>query len=279
MNTLLIAGHGYLGQEVSRQAGGAGWQVTALSLSGDDFAIACDLSARSEVDKLRAQVPAPRTLIASASSGRGGAEAYRAVFVDGTRHLLETFPDAHLIFVSSTSVYHQLDGSMVTEASATEPDRETSRLLLEAEEQVLSARGTVARLAGIYGPARSVILRRFLEGSATIEDDGRRFLNQIHRDDAAAALLHLAANPRVSRGEVYNISDSSPLHQGDCYQALAALFDRPLPAVGPRPENRKRAWTHKRVSNEKLRESGWHPQFPSFIDAAEEIAASLGHRE
>ena len=72
MNTLLIAGHGYLGQEVSRQAGGAGWQVTALSLSGDDFAIACDLSARSEVDKLRAQVPAPRTLIASASSGRGG---------------------------------------------------------------------------------------------------------------------------------------------------------------------------------------------------------------
>ncbi len=279
MNTLLIAGHGYLGQELARQAGESGWQVTALSLSGDQHAIACDLSDRSAVGRLRTKIPAPCTLVASASSGRGGPEAYRAVFVDGTRHLLETFPDTHLLFVSSSSVYHQLDGSQVTEDSPTEPDRETSRLLLEAEQEVLAAHGTVARLAGIYGPARSVIMQRFLDGTAVIEEDGRRFLNQIHRDDAAAALLHLAANPDVSRGEVYNISDSSPLHQGDCYHALAALFDKTVPPSGPRPENRKRAWTHKRVSNEKLRNSGWHPKFPSFIDAAEEIAASLGHRE
>ncbi|NIP92012.1 MAG: hypothetical protein GWO24_00435, partial [Akkermansiaceae bacterium] len=107
------------------------------------------------------------------------------------------------------------------------------------------------------------------------EEDGRRYLNQIHRDDAASALLHLAARPDRACGQIYNVADSSPLHQGDCYHALADLFGRPVPAYGPRPEQRKRAWTHKRVSNQKLRATGWEPRYPSFMDAAEEVAQSL----
>ncbi|NIP92013.1 MAG: SDR family NAD(P)-dependent oxidoreductase, partial [Akkermansiaceae bacterium] len=75
----------------------------------------------------------PASIAFTASSGRGGPDAYRAVFLQGARHLLEIFPDAHLLFVSSTSVYGQTDGSLVTEESPTEPDRETSRILLEAE--------------------------------------------------------------------------------------------------------------------------------------------------
>ena len=196
------------------------------------------------------------------------------MFLEGTRHLSSTFSGTRLVFTSSTSVYHQTDGSVVTEESPTEPVRETGQVLLEAESQVLSANGTVARLAGIYGPGRSAILSSLLRGDAVIEEDGRRFLNQIHRDDASDALLHLATNPECV-GEVYNVCDSSPLHQGDCYQALAALFDVPPPPSGPRPQNRKRAWTHKRVSNEKIRNSGWEPLYPSFVDAAEEIQSTL----
>jgi len=270
---LLIAGHGYLGQEISRQASGAGWQVTSLSRSGGPGSLACDLSNPAQVEVLQSRIR-PACIIFSASSGRGGTEAYRAVFLEGTRNLLSTFPEAHLLFVSSTSVYHQADGSLVTEESPTRPTRETGQILLEAESQVLEATGTVARLAGIYGPGRSVILRRLLEGSAVIEEDGRRFLNQIHRDDAATALLHLTAHAE-SRDQIYNVCDSSPLHQGDCYQALAAIFQKPIPPTGPRPEHRKRAWTHKRVSNEKLRGSGWEPTYCSFIDAVEAIATSL----
>lgn len=275
---LLIAGHGYLGRELGHQAEAAGWQVTAISKSGDDDSIACDLSSRSAVADLRSRVPIPESLTFTASSGRGGPEAYRAVFLVGTRHLLEVFSGTHLLFVSSTSVYGQTDGSLLTEKSPTEPGRETSRILLEAESAVLAANGTVVRLAGIYGPGRSVILRRFLAGRAVIEEDGRRFLNQIHRDDAASALLHLAGDPDTSRGEIFNVADSSPLHQGDCYHALAQIFERPIPPTGPRPEDRKRAWSHKRVSNEKLRTTGWNPHYPSFIDAAEEVAASLTSR-
>jgi nucleoside-diphosphate-sugar epimerase len=272
---LLIAGRGYLGREVARQATARGWTVSALSKSGDENAVACDLSDREALTTLKSQIPDPDSIVLCASSGRGGPEAYRAVFLDGSRHLLDAFPGAHLLFVSSTSVYGQTDGSLVTEESPAEPETETSRLLLAAESCVLSAGGTAARLVGLYGPGRSVILRRFLEGQAVIEEDGRRFLNQIHRDDAASALLHLASHPEWSRAQVYNVADSTPLLQGDCYRALAQLFRKPLPSTGPRPERRKRAWTHKRVSNEKLRATGWDPAYPSFLDAVADVARTF----
>jgi nucleoside-diphosphate-sugar epimerase len=267
---LLIAGHGYLGQEIARQASAADWQFTALTKSGSEDSLACDLSSADEVKALAKSLsetsPADLTIVHCASSGRGGPEAYRAVFLDGTRNLLAAFPGAHLIFVSSSSVYGQTDGSTVDETSPTEPARETSTLLLEAEQLVLAAGGTVTRLAGIYGPERSVILKKFLNQTARLEEDGRRILNQIHRNDAAAAILHLARDQNA-RGEIYNVADSSPLSQLECYQKLSKHFSLPLPESGPRPQNSKRAWTNKAVSNRKLLATDWTPEFPSFVEA------------
>jgi hypothetical protein len=57
--------------------------------------------------------------------------------------------------------------------------------------------------------------------------------------------------------------------------ALSRIFSLPLPPSGPRDLNRKRGWTHKQISNEKLRATGWEPEFPSFLDAAQDIAATL----
>jgi hypothetical protein len=74
---------------------------------------------------------------------------------------------------------------------------------------------------------------------------------------------------------VFNVSDSTPLTQLACYQKLSEIFSRPLPASGPRDLHRKRGWTHKQVSNAKLRATGWQPRFPSFLDAAEAVARTL----
>jgi nucleoside-diphosphate-sugar epimerase len=267
---LLLIGYGYLGNEVARQFAARGWDVVACSLSGGDGALACDVSERADV----ARLPAADFIVHCAASGRGGAEAYRRVYVDGCRNLIDCQPGVPLLFTSSTSVYAQCDGSLVTEESPAVPDRETGVLLREAEEITLEAGGIVARLSGIYGPERSVILRKFLTGEAVIEEDGRRFLNQIHRDDAAGAIHHLATSG--VRGGLFNVCDSKPLTQLECHRELARIFDRPLPPSGPRDLNRKRGWTHKRVSNARLIATGWQPRFPCFLDAAEETAASLG---
>lgn len=265
---LLLIGHGYLGQAVARVFHEGGWEVMPVSLSGGEGSIACDVGDPAAIKSL----PAADFVVHCAASGRGGAEAYQRVYVDGCRNLTERFPGVPLLFTSSTSVYAQIDGSVITEESPVIPDRETGRLLLEAETLTLAANGIVTRLAGIYGPSRSVILKKFLSGEAVIEEDGRRFLNQIHRDDAARAIFHLATSRATG---VFNVSDSTPLTQLACYQALSAMFSRPLPPSGPRDLNRKRGWTHKQVSNAKLRATGWQPEFPSFLDAAEGIAGTL----
>jgi len=265
---LLLIGHGYLGQAITRIFRENGWEVTVTSLSGGNDTLAVDIGNPADVAKL----PLADFIVHCAASGRGGAEAYQHVYVNGCRNLTERFPGVPLLFTSSTSVYAQTDGSVVTEESPAIPERETGRLLLEAENITTAAGGIVARLSGIYGPGRSVILKKFLSGEALIEEDGRRFLNQIHRDDAARAVLHLATTRATG---VFNVSDSTPLSQLACYQALSEIFGRPLPPAGPRDLNRKRGWTHKQVSNAKLRATGWQPEFPSFLDAAAGIADSL----
>lgn len=262
---LLLVGHGYLGTAVVARFRREGWQVTPVSLHGGEGSIACDVSDLATV----ARLPVADAMVHCAASGRGGADAYQRVYVDGCRNLTTAFPGVPLVFTSSTSVYGQIDGSTVTEQSPTCPDRETGRLLLAAEEIVCASRGFVARLSGIYGPGRSVILRKFLAGEAIIEDDGRRILNQIHREDAASAIYNLFASH--AEPGIYNISDSEPLAQRECYEALARIFLLPVPPSGPRDLSRKRGWTHKRVSNQKMRQTGWHPKFPCYLDAIRDI--------
>lgn len=266
---LLLIGQGYLGREIARIFRIGGWEVIAASLSGGDNSQACDVGDPQSV----AALPSADFIIHCAASGRGGEDAYRHVYRDGCANLTRSFPGTPLLFTSSTSVYAQTDGSIVTEDSPAIPERETGRLLLEAERITLDNGGIVARLAGIYGPGRSVILKKFLTGQAVIEEDGCRFLNQIHRDDAASAIHHLAT--RHPGGGVFNISDSQPLTQLECYQALSDLFGKPLPPTGPRDLTRKRGWTHKQVSNQKIRATGWQPAHPSFLAAAKEIADTL----
>jgi nucleoside-diphosphate-sugar epimerase len=265
---LIIAGAGYLGTEIASQA--SGFQVVTATKSGGDSHEACDLSSAAQVATLAQRHPSPDVVIHCASSGRGGADAYHDVFIKGAQNLLHAFPQTHLILTSSTSVYHQIDGSEVDESSPTEPIRETSQFLLEAEKIVLNSGGTIARLAGLYGPGRSVVLRKFLDGSAVIEESGQRILNQIHVGDAAAASLHLATQKLPG---IFNVSDNEPISQLECYQGLARYFDRPLPPTGEKNTSRKRAWTHKKILNKKILTTGWSPRFPVFFDALDSLSS------
>ena len=187
--SVLVVGCGYVGLATARLFHRAGWQVTGVTRSGgsreEGFSIvSCDITDAQAVAKL----PRAEAIVDCVSSSRGGAEAYEQVYFQGAKNLLETLAPKHFVFTSSTSVYAQVDHSAVDEQSPAEPDRETGRILLRTEALVLAHGGIVARLAGIYGPGRSVLLRKFLEGSAIIEGKGERIINQIHRDDAASAI-------------------------------------------------------------------------------------------
>lgn len=277
---LLIIGHGYVGSTLARDLNELGFPMAAVSrLCADHLpypVLAADISSKESVRSLPESLPysKPDVIVHCASSSRGGPEAYRAVFINGLYHLSETFQGVPVVFTSSSSVYGQTDGSLVDERSDTSPDRETSRLLCEAEAIARAGGGIALRLAGIYGPGRSVHLKKMLEGTATI-DEGviSRHLNQIHRDDAAGAIAHLiATGVEQHRGSLYNVVDDVPLTQRQCYEALATFFDLPVPPDAPPALDRKRAWTDKIISNVALKATGWRPRYPSFLDAVKNDA-------
>jgi nucleoside-diphosphate-sugar epimerase len=271
---ILIAGCGFVGLATARLFAQRGWEVvagthsieSAEKLRAEPFrVITFDLAEYASIAQHAALAPFD-AIIHCASSGRGGAEQYRRVYLEGSRNLAAVFPGVRLLFTSSTSVYAQTDGSWVTEESPAEPDRETGRLLRETEDFVLSQNGLATRLAGIYGPGRSVLLRKFFDNTAIIEGDGAKWLNQVHRNDIASALFTLVTTQATG---VFNVSDDHPLAQRELYAWLAQRFQRPLPPTGEPDLNRKRGWTNKRVSNTKLRTLGWAPRLPSFFDAVE----------
>lgn len=287
---LLIAGCGYIGKELARQAMFAGHPVLGLCQSASSAstlaqqgipACTADLVDPASLAAVAAGWPRETLLVHCAASGRGGGvDAYRRVYYQGMTELRAAFPDAaRLLFTSSTSVYPQIDGSWVSEASPALPDRETGRILRATEEETLAAGGFVVRLAGIYGPGRSVLLKNFLMGESIIDvrleeprtPDGR-WVNQIHRRDAAGALLHVLTLPEPA-ARIFNASDSTPMLQRRIYEELSGRFSRPLPPEGGPDASRKRGWTHKRVSNSRLCGTGWQPEFPSWFDALDGDAA------
>jgi len=275
MARILIAGCGYVGEATADLFHSAGWNVegwvhskeSAERLSFKQYSIhAIDISQSAEVAK---HAEAFDAVIHCASSRGGDAEVYRQIYLNAARYLRETFPKAKILFTSSTSVYAQHNGSWVTEESATEPVRETSRILLEVENLILENSGIVARLAGIYGPRRSALLTKFLNGTATIDPNNDGFVNQVHRDDIASALFLLLNRETPASAQIYNVVDDQPVLQSECYRWLAQRLNRPLPVVKESEQPRKRGDTNKRVSNAKLRGSGWKPQYRTFAEAME----------
>jgi nucleoside-diphosphate-sugar epimerase len=279
---VLIIGCGFLGEAAADLFSAQGESVLGLvrtvesrsKLSGRAFETAlCDVTSDTSVAALSPRLEGVPLVLYAVSSGGGTAADYAAIYRDGLRRVLFAWKPQRLIFVSSTSVYGQNDGSWITEESPTLPERDTARVLLEAEELALHYGGIVARLTGIYGPGRSMLLRKFLSGEAVIEEGGRRWLNQIHRDDGASALLRLAA-PSVPAG-IYNVTDDTPVSQRELYGWMADFLQRPLPPEGASSEFRKRGITSKRISNEKLRSLGWTPDYPSYREALPELVAAL----
>ena len=215
-------------------------------------------------------------VINCASTGGGDAESYRRVYLDGMQNLMDRFVGSTLLFTSSTSVYAQQNGEVVNEQSPAEPQHEKGQLLLRAEGAVLSRGGIVARLAGIHGPARSAILTRFLRGESVVNPNDDRYMNHVHRDDIAAALLVLA-DTSARANAIYNVVDDCPILRSECYRWLADKVSRGSVQTLTAPSSVKRGRSNKRVSNLKLRECGWTPRYPSFAAAMEQsILPSFG---
>lgn len=277
---VLIVGCGYVGLPLGAELVRRGHQVLGLRRSARANAeleaagikpIIADVAKRETLPPVATSFDWVVNLV---SSTGGGVEEYRDVYRNGTRNLLEWLQEAPLkkyVYTSSTGVYGQNDGSIVTETSPTEPASETARILVETEKLLFDAAkqngfpAVVLRVAGIYGPSRGHLFNQFLKDEATITGDGRRIMNMIHREDLIGVIL--AALEKGKTGAVYNAVDDEPVSEIDFLRWLAETLGKPMPPTVPERDRpaRKARGTYKTVSNRRLKdELKYRFKFPNF---------------
>jgi len=277
---VLIVGCGYVGLPLGAELVKLGHEVFGLRRSAG-----ADANLKTAgITPLHADITQPETLatlptgfgwvVNCAASAGGDVDAYRRLYLQGTRNLIEWLaasPPAKFVYTSSTGVYGQNDGSVVKETSPTEPAVETAKVLVETEKVLHAAAreknfpAVVLRVAGIYGPDRGYLLKQYLKNEARIEGNGGRILNMIHRDDLIGVIIAALKSGRP--GEIYNAVDDEPVTQKTFFEWLAGTLGKELPPSAPEDAdaNRKRGVTNKRVSNRRLKmELGYQFKYPNF---------------
>lgn len=195
--------------------------------------------------------------------------AYRRIYIDALSMFLERLADQQpkvkrLLFVSSTSVYHQQDGEWVDEASATQPTHFRGQTLLQAERLLSNCPwpSLAARCGGIYGPGRNRLVNQVRQGDIQLRDEPPLYTNRIHSDDCAAALAHLISlkNP----DNCYLLVDSNPATKQEVVDWIAQRLGIPPPARTKPTPAAKDLSQGKRCSNKRLLESGFNFQYPGY---------------
>ncbi len=187
--TTLIIGCGYLGRRVAHLWHTLGRHVCATTRRADAVGIpgvepvVCDV-----LDPSLVRLPPAETVLYAVGFDRTSGALMRAVYVDGLANVLAQLPPpGRFLYVSSSSVYGQTDGEWVDEEAVTEPQEESGRIVLAAE-QVLRAQlptAVILRFSGIYGPGR-LLRRATIEKGEPIVGDADKWLNLIHVEDGAA---------------------------------------------------------------------------------------------
>lgn len=278
MARALIAGCGYVGSALGTRLAEEGHEVFGLRRNVDRLppTIRPIAASLSESSTLRAHAMAFDWLFFTAGPDESTEAAYRLTYLQGLSSLLAVFGrDARrVLFTSSTAVYAQAGGEWVDEASETEPEHFSGRVLLEAEARLLELRpdATVLRLGGIYGPGRASLVEAVRRGDATYDSSDESWVNRMHRDDCALALAHLAGLEQPE--SLYLGVDDEPASRRQVLEFIAGELGSPAPrpaTPGTRP--RRRPASNKRCRNARLRASGYDLAFPSYRQGYRSIIA------
>ena len=281
--TRLVVGCGYLGRRVAATWRGAGHRVVCLTRSD---ATAREFAARgwepvvgdvTDAASLAA-LPAADIVLHAVGFDRAAGADRRAVAAGGVANVLDSPAGgaSRYLYVSTTGVYGQTGGEVVTEASETKPESPGGRANLAAERRVAAHfagvrhAAVVLRPSGIYGPGRVMRTAEQVRSGEPVRGNPEAWLNLVHVEDLADAVA-LAADALEPAG-LYLISDDRPLTRRDYYSILADRLGGPPPTFtgeGGRVEG-----LGKRCDN-ALAEShlGWRPRFP---DAAAGLRDALG---
>lgn len=284
---ILVVGYGKLGSRVA-EALSANHDVTTIkrspiehsSLVNMCFADITNKQALSDTlnERLNQGVD---YLIYCLSPRERSEQGYRDAYLTGLQNIMSCLPKPdrleHVLFVSSTSVYHQENGEEVDELSPCLPTSFSGNVLLDAESYLanLAVNSTVIRFSGIYGGSRSRLIdqvKRAIDAGDLLYATPS-YTNRIHEDDCMGFICHLI--DLLDKGReikaCYLASDSCPVKQAEVYHFIASQLE---PLSGSKQsstfkieENAAKASRRagsKQCQNTCMKQSGYSLKYNSY---------------
>lgn len=193
-------------------------------------------------------------------------------------------------YCSSTGVYGDRQGATVTESTRPAPQQIRSIRRLAAEQQWRAVWPDlpldILRLAGIYGPGRSVFndLRAGL--ARRIIRPTHKF-SRIHRDDAARAVAAAMLRPPAG-ARILHLADDLPAPSAEVLSYGAALLNLPEPpaltyeeaepAMSPMARS---FWSESRLIDATATKQalGLSWLYPTYREGLEAILAEESHQQ
>ena len=222
---LLILGLGYAGRAVAAAARDAGWEVAGTTRDGTNGTLAFADAAPAIARATHLLITAPPD-----AAGADPVLAHHRAAIAAATGL------RWVGYLSSTVVYGDRGGGWVDEATPPAPSAPRGLRRLAAERAWAALAGPVAvdlfRLAGIYGPGRSVLDELRAGRVRCVAKPGHAF-GRIHRDDIARAVLAATASAQPGQVRVFNLADDEPAESATVLAHAAGLLG--LPPLLPVP--------------------------------------------
>ncbi len=286
MAKILIIGCGDLGTAIATRLFGVGHALIGVRRSSQLLphgmqTIQADVTQENSLAALESLNP--NIIIYCVSAGGSSDAQYQAAYVQGLKNVLATQANnadlQHVFFVSSTRVYGQMTDEILEENTPAMPADFGGERLLEAENALkefsldnkhLACKATSMRLSGIYGKGRLYLVKMAKDFAKWPADN--HYSNRIHRDDAASFIAFLVE--KVAKNQVvedcYIVTDDMPTPQ---YEVLTWLAKQQK--IDTSRINIPVAHGGKRLSNKRLRDTGFVLQYPNYQVGYSEILQNL----
>lgn len=240
---LLIVGCGDVGLRVARNLNGR-LRLFALTSSPERV----DELRRKNITPLAGNLDAPDTLhrlagiatrvVHLAPPPGDGWEDPRTRALNAT--LRRRSAPMSYIYGSTSGVYGDCDGGVVTESRAVNAHTPRAIRRIDAEKRVrhlgraTGMRTSILRIPGIYANDREggTPRTRLLKGTPVLQASDDVYTNHIHADDLARAFVRAIWAGKPQR--IYNVNDDSQLKMGDYFDLAADLYQLPRPPRVPR---------------------------------------------
>jgi nucleoside-diphosphate-sugar epimerase len=277
VSRLFAFGLGFSGQVLAARLAAKGWQVAGTArdvgkigqLASRGYAIA-QYAGEAENSALPNSLQDTTHLLHSIPPGPGGDPVLQHYRED-----IASLSSLEWIgYLSTVGVYGDQEGRWVDETIPPRPNSARTEARVEAERAWLGfgeATGVpvhIFRLAGIYGPGRSVF-DKLKAGTARRVKKDQQVFSRIHVEDIANVLEASIAKPRA--GAIYNVADDEPAAPGDVVAHAAELLGLPPPPevdfaeADLTPMARSFYEGSRRIANERIKsELGVALKYPTY---------------